>query len=58
MCFVVQVDEHLEMLAQTVPKWAQKIMLRKRTYLKIDKNKDLNSITAELQKQVKRLQTS
>ena len=53
---VVQVDEHLDMLAHRVPKWAQKITIRKRAYLKIDKNKDLNSITTELQRQVKRLQ--
>lgn len=54
--FVVQVGEHLDVLVQTVPEWAEKISIRKRTYLKIDKNKDLKVIIAEVQKQARRLQ--
>ncbi|XP_077983245.1 DNA replication factor Cdt1-like [Glandiceps talaboti] len=48
-----QVEEHIKLMAEFLPEWLSIVHIRKSTYLKIDKNKDMNSLANKMNQLVK-----
>ena len=49
------VEEHLELLLTLLPKWVTKVVVKKRTYLKINKDTSLKLLTSQLQRKEEEL---
>ncbi|XP_070574141.1 DNA replication factor Cdt1-like [Ptychodera flava] len=50
---IADVEDHIKLMSELLPEWLSIIHIRKTTYLKIDKNVDMNTVAAKINRMVK-----
>lgn len=51
--FSGQLEKHIELMKEILPEWMKSLKIRKETYLKIDKRKELKDLTNQITKILK-----
>lgn len=52
-CISAEAEAHVKMVVEMLPEWAQTVTIKRGTFLKLDKNKDLTEITNKLAAKLK-----